>query len=318
MQEQNTASIDYFKNKERFADLINGYVYHGQQLISAEDILELDSVVSRIEGEGETLYADVYIVDLLRKVRVRCHAVLVALQNQTEIHYAMPIRVMNTDAAGYHNQWRELQKVRRREKALSGSAEFLSGMKKEDRLVPIFTMVTYFGRRPWDGPKTLKDLLNISELDEAIRKMIADYPMNLLEVRFFENLEWFHSDIRQVFGFLKYSYDKIQIKNFIEENRETFQDIEGDAYDLIGVMSDKNEFRRLKPKALKEGGKYDMSKAKEDMIQDGRDEGRKAGMTNMNVLIQKLMRDNRQEELLRSTTDPVLQKKLFKEYSLEM
>ena len=30
MQEQNLAASEYFKDKERFADLMNGYVYHGQ------------------------------------------------------------------------------------------------------------------------------------------------------------------------------------------------------------------------------------------------------------------------------------------------
>ena len=42
MQEQNLAASEYFKDKERFADLMNGYVYHGQQMIHPEDILELD------------------------------------------------------------------------------------------------------------------------------------------------------------------------------------------------------------------------------------------------------------------------------------
>ena len=47
MQEQNLAASEYFKDKERFADLMNGYVYHGQQIIHPEDILELDPVIPR-------------------------------------------------------------------------------------------------------------------------------------------------------------------------------------------------------------------------------------------------------------------------------
>ena len=100
MQEQNKVSIDYFKVKERFADLINGFVYHGKQAVREEDIVELDPVlpVSVRQGQAVAFHGNVNIVDLMRQVRVKCHVVLVALQNQSEIHYAMPVRVMSTDA----------------------------------------------------------------------------------------------------------------------------------------------------------------------------------------------------------------------------
>ena len=91
----------------------------------------------------------------------------------------------------------------------------------------------------------------------------------------------------------------------------------GDAYDLIQVMTNTKELKRLKPKMQKEGGKFDMSKAIDVMVQEGRDAGLEAGRNTMKILIQKLMQDNRQEELLQSTRDPALQMKLLKEYSLE-
>ena len=60
-----------------------------------------------------------------------------------------------------------------------------------------------------------------------------------------------------------------------------------------------------------------MSKAIDVMVQEGRDAGLEAGRNTMNILIQKLMQDNRQEELLQSTRDPALQMKLLKEYSIK-
>ena len=53
-------------------------------------------------------------------------------------------------------------------------------------------------------------------MDDPLCRLVADYPVNLLEIRSWENLEWFHSDLRQVFGFLKYAQDKSQLKNFID------------------------------------------------------------------------------------------------------
>ena len=171
MPEQNKLSIEFFKDKVRFADLMNGFGNHGKQVILPEDIIEMDPVIP-LEGElGGILRADVNIVDLMRKVQMKCHAVLAALQNQTEVHYAMPVRVMNTDAANYYNQWKKLLNFHRAEKDLAGSAEFLSGMKKEDRLNPVLTMVVYFGQDPWLGPRRLKDILNFSGMSEDMQGM---------------------------------------------------------------------------------------------------------------------------------------------------
>ncbi len=70
MQEQNRSSWEYFKTKERFADLLNGYVYHGIQEIREEDITELDPVIMRMGERGRMVCGSVNIVDLMRKVRV--------------------------------------------------------------------------------------------------------------------------------------------------------------------------------------------------------------------------------------------------------
>ncbi len=277
MQEQNRSSWEYFKTKERFADLLNGYVYHGIQEIREEDITELDPVIMRMGERGRMVCGSVNIVDLMRKVRVNCRIVLVAVQNQAESHYAMPVRVMNTDAANYYNQWKELEKAHRKAGDLKNSAEFLSGMKEGEGLNPVFTMVVYTGHEPWKGAKTLKGLLNLSGLDEAMQSMIADYPINLLEVRSWPDLEWFHSDIREVFGFLKYAEDKSKLKNYIEENRKQFSALEEDAYRFITAMSSTKELEALKPFIRTEGGKYNMCKAIEDMVQEGRQEGKQEG-----------------------------------------
>ena len=318
MQEQNLAASEYFKDKERFADLMNGYVYHGQQMIHPEDILELDPVIPRTDEHGSVLHASVNIVDLMRKIRLRCHVILVALQNQSEPHYAMPVRVMTTDASNYYRQWRERLKEHRKSKDLESGAEFLSGLKKDEYLDPAFTMVIYTGRDAWDGARTLKEMLNLTGLDRMIQKMIADYPINLLEVRSWENLEWFRSDIKEVFGFLKYTQDKEQLRNFIEENQKAFSDMEEEAYDFIASASYTKEMKEIKSNIKTGGGGYDMCKAIADMIQDGRAEGRSTGIDMGIILAQKLIQDNRQEDLRRAAEDPDFKKKLLAEYALDV
>lgn len=58
--------------------------------------------------------------------------VILACENQEEVHYAMPVRTMLYDALGYADQIREIRKKRLEKQELDGSAEFLSGIKKGD------------------------------------------------------------------------------------------------------------------------------------------------------------------------------------------
>ena len=124
---------------------------------------------------------------------------MIAVENQSDIHYAMPIRIMNADGAIYEAQWKKLKRKHRLERRLK-KGEFLSGIKKTEKLMPCFTIVIYFGEEPWDGPRSLKDMLQLDTLPIQIREQVADYPMKLLEVRTYQNLDDFQTDIKYVFG----------------------------------------------------------------------------------------------------------------------
>lgn len=97
-----------------------------------------------------------------------------------------------------------------------------------------------------------------------------------------------------------------------------FSAMSEEAYDFLGAMSRTKELKELKREIRNEGGRYDMCKAIDDMVQDGVREGRDIGIKAGIILAQKLIQDNRQEELLRSTTDPELQRKLMEEYALDV
>ena len=58
------------------------------------------------------------------------------------------------------------------------SEEFLSGWRKDEKLIPIITAVVYFGDTPWDGPKSLFEMLNVP--DERLYRFLNDYKLNLI------------------------------------------------------------------------------------------------------------------------------------------
>jgi hypothetical protein len=66
--------------------------------------------------------------------------------------------------------------------------EFLSRMKKTDKFMPVITIVIYYGEKPWDGARSLHEMLNIPEEMETF---VNDYPMILVEAR--ENDLVFHN-----------------------------------------------------------------------------------------------------------------------------
>ncbi|MBR1711323.1 MAG: hypothetical protein IJ719_21295 [Clostridia bacterium] len=61
------------------------------------------------------------------------------------------------------------------------SEEFLSGFRKEDKLIPVVTAVIYFGEKPWDGPLSLYEMFGLSEDQlEALKPFVPDYKVNLI------------------------------------------------------------------------------------------------------------------------------------------
>ena len=58
--------------------------------------------------------------------------------------------------------------------------EFISGICKTDRFLPVVTLVLYYGEEDWDGPMCLHDMLDIPE---EIKKYINDYRLNIIQIK---------------------------------------------------------------------------------------------------------------------------------------
>ena len=69
------------------------------------------------------------------------------MEHQQHIHYAMPLRTMIYDSLSYLRQAEEISRRNHREKAWGDRDEFLSGLKKDDRLIPCYTAVLYWERK---------------------------------------------------------------------------------------------------------------------------------------------------------------------------
>ena len=250
MGKRDIALARYFEDEDRYADLINGFVFRGEPVISGENILDKNT---RITG-----------------------FVVIALEHQDQIHYSMPVRVMLEDAAGYDEQMRRIQKKNQKVKGLD-KGEFLGSFRKEDRLNAVFTIVLYYGEKTWDGANDLYSLINFDEVPEMLKDLFNNYRLHVLEVRRFKDIDQFNTDLREVFGFIGFSGDKTAVRNYVAENQDSFEQLSEDAYDVIAVMAHSKELEDVKERYREKGGKINMCEAIRGMIEDGRLEGRREG-----------------------------------------
>ena len=174
MSTQNNVKPDiilknFWKNNERFADIFNAYLFQGEQIIKSEDLTEADTDISsliKFNGHAETLGK---VFDVVKKSANGVDYVILGLENQSKIHYAMPLRHMIGDAFSYLKEYKELEAKNKKYKNYKTKHEFLSKFQKTDRLHPIVTICIYYGEDEWDGPRSLIDMLDIPEEFESLK-----------------------------------------------------------------------------------------------------------------------------------------------------
>ena len=275
MGKKDVISKIYLGAADRIADLLNNELFEGGSAVAASDIMELDSAATSIlKDEDNIVNVRVVAKDLVRKVRFGIQVMLFAIEEQSDIHYAMPLKMLNGDAALYDKQWNGIRREHQKKKDLSG-AEYISGFGREDCLVPVFSVVLYFGEKEWDGPLCLKEMMKLNTLPEEVREKIADYPIHLIDVRRYPHAERFRTDLKLVFGFLQRASEPEEVTEFIEENTKEFSSLTEDAYDMIASMSKTGELKELKKDVGQED--YNMCKAIDMMVADGEKRGEERG-----------------------------------------
>lgn len=226
MGKKDTLTKDYMKNAQVFADAFNHLIYQGKKKINPEMLHTVDTTaLSVLYGKDEKRKIP-YPVQKYRDELKLLHTmedgqavyVLLGVENQSEVHYAMPVKDMVYDALEYVSQIDETARKHRREGTKGTVGEYLSGFYKDDILIPVVTLVIYFGADEWDGPRRLHEMFEVT--DEKLLSMVPDYKINLIVPAEMndEDFEHFTTDLREVLLFLKYLRDKKKLQEIIENN----------------------------------------------------------------------------------------------------
>lgn len=264
----------FLADNNRFSDLLNGLIFQGKMVIKPEDLLEMDtqSGIWQLPDfiRNKQRKKKIKARDLIRKMAFGTNFVVYGIENQESVDYSLPLRTMIYDTGVYEQQTSLIRKRIRKEPQKYTSGEYLYGFSKDSRLYPAITLVLYYGES-WDGPKDLYGMIDFTDLPPELISLISNYQMNLIEVRKLEDTSVFHTDIRQVFDFIRYSEDKFKLKELTERD-PYYREMEEDAFDMVVTYANATELVK-KENYYSEGGKINMCKALQEMIEDGRMEG---------------------------------------------
>ena len=258
---------NFWKDNRRFADLFNTVLFNSDPVLKPSDLKEVDTDVSSIikfNGHIETVQR---ILDVVRKTAFGVDFIIWGLENQEKIHYAMPLI--------YLKEYNEIAARNKKEKSYNTSDEFLSSLKKEDRLHPVISLCIYYGEKDWDGPF---DLLDMMTVPDNLKFIVSNYRMNLIEVRKSENLLFENEDIDIVFKMVRSIYND-DYNGFYKAYKD--QSVSVEVGLTVGSIVNSQAIINQALSMKKEGGNINMCEALQrwldEEVKKGRIEGKVEG-----------------------------------------
>ena len=291
MSAKDSMAKEYFADNARFADLCNNILYGGREVILPENLKERDTTeVLTALGLDKKIIAVQKLRDIFKNASIKytgkSYVVLIGVENQSDIHYSIPVKNMFYDVMAYGNQVKETAKKHRREKDIATSDEFLSGFTKEDKLIPVITITVYLGIKEWDGPRKLSDMFG--DVDEELLPFIPDYRINLLAPREITDFTGFRTSIRQLFEVLQNAYDKEKMQEVLQ-NDDKFSSVDRETVEAINLFAGTDIDIDEKEEVI------DMCKAWEEQKNEGRELGERQKI--ISQIVKKLQKDKSVAEI---------------------
>lgn len=270
------ATKQYMSHRDVIADVFDFYIYNGRQVIKPEKLQKIDTAEVALPYGNDAEIAvqklrDNILLWTMAMDDKAAYAVL-GIENQDKIHYAMAVKNMLYDALQYAKQVEEAKRSYRnglnKKRIKLNSEEFLSGLKKADRLMPVITLVVYFGDKDWDGAKSIHEMLSVD--DDELLSYVPNYKINLIEPAKIsdEDYDKFKTDVGSVLQFIKHQSD--EDGSWIK-GKTRFKHVEKEAVELINLITGSKITGEEKEEVV------DMCRAWENSINNAMREGMREG-----------------------------------------
>ena len=288
MGKYDIAICNYLSDNDRFAELFNASEFGGKQVLRG-DMLESDDGrytilrPKRKQNKKEPQTGNRFR-DIKKRTRNGDWLVVTAIENQDNIDYTMPLRMMEYDCLEYDAQVRRIRKDRAKklqEKGVNPSG-WNTRMSKADKLHPVHTVCFYHGTDKWDGPRSLKDMMDFENAPPGWEKLFHNYEMSLFCAAEVEDLYGFQTGLRQLLEVIPRRKDKDKLTELWK--REEYRHLDRDTAETIAILTDNIAVLERLDEYEREG-EYDMCQAmdewKEDLLAEGIEQGVMVSIRNL-------------------------------------
>ncbi|MCM1125827.1 MAG: Rpn family recombination-promoting nuclease/putative transposase [Lachnospiraceae bacterium] len=277
----------YLEDTRRYADLWNGSVFHGRQILKPEELHAVSPVLTHTSG-GHVMERIRDLV-MMQSGTGQCFAVY-AVENQENIDYSMPARIMIQEALEYSGQLRKIiranelkdKKYRtgRGEKIFRNAGERMCMVRRIDKLYPVITLLIYWGEEKWDGPKSLHEMMDFGERDaylgKELQKLVPEYPLHFLDLTDFKHFEHFQTELRPLLELYQKRNRKEEFIEYLKDERNCIN-MDDESWHLLSNLTRSKGIKKLvQEKSRKEEGSRIMCRAMDeweaDCIAKGRTE----------------------------------------------
>ncbi|MBR1470928.1 MAG: hypothetical protein IJ600_04715 [Lachnospiraceae bacterium] len=237
MGKENNVLNDYLADRTRFADLVNGVLYQGRQVLQPECLTEISGVTYEALGKQGTKLprrAERRNDIAMRYEDGNVYRIFLH-ENQDAVSYSLPLRNLNYISAGYQKQFESLRAQHKQAGDFRNFAEKASGIRKEDRLVPIHLLWLYYGEEAWNGPRTLRDMMDFGDAGEVGEWEFTDFPPHLVCLNEVKDFTCFRTKIRELFMALQARSDKDTLWDLLQNDRK-YETIDKDTLEAMAVL----------------------------------------------------------------------------------
>ncbi|MCB5543762.1 Rpn family recombination-promoting nuclease/putative transposase [Anaerostipes hadrus] len=294
-----------FKNKENFADLFNATIFQGEQVIKADKLIEIstedihidnvslekENISDNIQEETEKLEITKKYRDLMMRYEDQVLQIVLGCEDQSTVDYSMPMRTMLYDALAYAKQQNDIELRQNSE-----GKYYRRKMTKKEKILPVLTIVFYYGEKQWDGATHIHDVIQWSN-KLNLKNIVPDYKMNLIWAYGQKDIDKFKSDLQYILYLLKYKQEEDKLEKYIEENDEKLQHMNQDTHNAIIALMGSQILEGIENE---EGGEIRMeSKALQAIQRRGEIIGRQEGEI-LKLIVQtkkKIQRGDTQEKI---------------------
>ncbi len=318
MGEIDVGQMKFLREPGHFADLWNGTVYKGVQVVKPEELVEISPVGLAKRGKKTSKKTSDMV--MAKTAGGQVLGVMIT-ENQTEIDYSIPVRVHLREFMEYDKQVSEIirknkESSKRGEAVFNDSGEFMYGFRESDRLRPVATLVLYWNSEVWKGAGTFHEMLDFSGIEE-MKDLVPDFRMNIVNMDKLEDLEsvFADQDVNDVVSRFQARSDKTRFKSYVDEHGK---DRHSDSMEMVNTLIKSAELQDyMNENKDRKGDDADMCTAITELIEDGRTEGRAEGEKLVVSLLAKLSSLGKDDDVSKCITDPEYREKMYIAYGFK-